>query len=128
MSSHPLGIALEKAVQQARTMDAPLRDRLQLVADRVRSLSDLFADAVERMISRQQDIGAGSSAPAPGDLMPSFLLPDDQGVLVSLEDLLRQGPVVISFAIARPRAGSALAGKGGRRRRSAFADIYRSLG
>jgi len=97
MSSHPLVIALEEAVQQARVMDAPLRDRLQLVADRVRSLSDLFADAVERMISRQQEGGAGSSAPAPGDLMPSFLLPDDQGVLVSLEGLLRQGPVVISF-------------------------------
>ena len=46
---------------------------------------------------RLQESGVGEAAPKPGDLMPLFVLPDETGKLVSLEELLRQGPVAITF-------------------------------
>jgi peroxiredoxin len=95
--ANPLVEALERAVQSAWDMDAPLRDKLKLVADEVRSLSAVFAEAVDRMVIRLQETGAGAAAPEVGDRMPSFVLPDDHGRLVSLEDLLAEGPVAISF-------------------------------
>jgi peroxiredoxin len=36
-------------------------------------------------------------APKPGDVMPTFVLPDETGRLVSLKDLLAQGPAVVTF-------------------------------
>jgi peroxiredoxin len=41
--------------------------------------------------------GAGSKAPRVGDLAPPFSLPDVRGKKVSLDALLREGPVVVSF-------------------------------
>ena len=104
--ANPLVEALERAVHSAWDMDAPLRDKLNLVADEVRSLSAVFADAVDRMVIRLQDTGAGAAAPEIGDRMPPFVLPDDQGRLVALEDLLAEGPVAISTAVTgAPVAG-----------------------
>ena len=95
--ANPLVEALERAVQSAWDMDAPLCDKLKLVADEVRSLNAHFAEAVDRMVIRLQESGAGAAAPKVGDRMPPFVLPDDQGRLVALEDLLAEGPVAISF-------------------------------
>src|SRR5690606_32891921 len=39
----------------------------------------------------------GAAAPEIGDLLPDFLLPDQQGRLVSLASLLDEGPVVVAF-------------------------------
>jgi peroxiredoxin len=89
--------ALEDAFQRARHLDASLNNRLQTIADAVRQLSPEFAEAVDRLITRLQDSGAGVAAPAPGDPMPPFLLPDDKGRLVALEDLLDLGPVAVAF-------------------------------
>src|SRR5262249_54474234 len=41
--------------------------------------------------------GAGESAPKPGEVMPSFLLPDETGRLVNSDDLLARGPLAITF-------------------------------
>ncbi len=41
--------------------------------------------------------GAGMTAPKVGEAMPPFVLPDDNGRLVSLQDLLQAGPVAIAF-------------------------------
>ena len=95
--ANPLVEALERADHSAWDMDAPLRDKLKLVADVVRSLSARFADAVDRMVIRLQETRAGAAAPEIGDRMPPFVLPDDKGRLVALEDLLALGPVAISF-------------------------------
>jgi peroxiredoxin len=97
MAVNPLVEALEAAVQQARDMDAPLNERLGLIADTVRSLSATFAETVDRLVRRLQESGAGETTPAPGEPMPPFMLPDDQGHLVNLERLLMDGPVVVSF-------------------------------
>src|SRR5262249_24354398 len=49
------------------------------------------------LVRRLRESGAGEAAPKPGDFMPPFILPNDTGQLVSLEELLRQGPVAITF-------------------------------
>jgi peroxiredoxin len=49
------------------------------------------------MIERLRASGAGEKAPAPGDPMPEFMLPDQTGRLVSLSELVERGPVVVAF-------------------------------
>lgn len=78
-------------------MDAPLEVRLRSFADVVAELSPEFTGVVERMVARLTESGAGSTAPAIGEAMPSFLLPDQNGHLVSLDRLLERGPVVIAM-------------------------------
>jgi peroxiredoxin len=97
MGDQDFGAALEQAVRQARGMDAPLNQRLDLVATRLRALHPGFADAVERMIERQKDVAAGGNAPLVGEEMPPFAMPDETGRLVTLAGLLARGPVALSF-------------------------------
>jgi peroxiredoxin len=88
---------LEEATDRSRDMDAPLGERLKAVADEVRRLSPEFADIVDRMVARLEANDVGQSAPKPGEPMPDFMLPDENGRLVRLADLLDDGPVVLSF-------------------------------
>jgi peroxiredoxin len=97
MAEKTLAENLKESELRCRTMDAPLAERLQAFADDVRSLNAEFADVVDRMIDRLKESGAGESAPAPGEAMPDFLLPDQSGRLVSLNELIRKGPVAIAF-------------------------------
>jgi peroxiredoxin len=88
---------LDAATDQSRDMEAPLRERLQAVADEVRRVSPEFADTVDRMVARLKAAHVGETAPRPGEPMPDFVLPDEGGRLVRLADLLEKGPVVLSF-------------------------------
>lgn len=88
---------LEQSTLRCRSLDAPLAERLQAFAEDVRALRPAFADVVDRMVGRLRATGAGNSAPAPGEPMPPFLLPDQEGRLVGLEDLIDRGPVVVAF-------------------------------
>ncbi len=97
MTSKALADALEEAFAHCRDMDASLNERLQALAYAVRGLSPPFAEAVERLVSRLKQSGAGSSAPHPGAPMPPFVLPDESGRLVSLEHLLIKGPAAVVF-------------------------------
>jgi peroxiredoxin len=97
MTDPSLAEILEACTQRCREMDAPLGDRLSAFADDVRRLSPDFAEIVDGMVNRLARAGAGASAPSPGETMPSFVLPDENGRLVSLGELLQKGPVVISF-------------------------------
>jgi len=92
-----LAAELDAAFERARGLDAPLGDRLQLIADKVRGLSTEFAEAVDRFVERLQSTGAGVGAPKVGDLMPNFVLPDETGRLVDLSEELAKGPHVIVF-------------------------------
>jgi peroxiredoxin len=95
--TNDLVAALDKATQRAIALEAPLRDRLRIIADEVRKLSAEFAEAVDRFVGRLQDAEAGGRAPALGDVLPDFVLPDQNGRLVGLAPLLREGPVVVAF-------------------------------
>lgn len=95
--TQPLVAAIEQAFQDVRNHEVSLGDRLGHIADKVRSLSPLYSEAVDIFVDRLQRSGAGRDAPKIGDPMPGFVLPDDQGHLVSLERLLETAPVAIAF-------------------------------
>lgn len=78
-------------------MDAPLADRLAAFAEEVSRVAPEFTVIVENMVRRLKSAGAGDSAPAVGDMMPTFVLPDEQGRLVSLAALLENATTVVAF-------------------------------
>lgn len=97
MKELTLSQILEEAFERSRDLDAPLGTRLESFAESVRMASPAFAEAVDRLVARLTRNGAGASAPAVGDPMPPFVLPDDQGRLTTLDELLVKGPVALSF-------------------------------
>jgi peroxiredoxin len=96
MSSDPL-VTLRQAFERCSTMDASLGERLQAYSNAVREFIPDYANAVDDLVTRLRERGAGDNAPQPGSPMPPFLLPDETGRLVALEDLLRLGPAAITF-------------------------------
>jgi peroxiredoxin len=97
MDASQLLAALEGSFQSVRHADAPLGDKLRFIAEEVRRLSPAFAEAVDKFVGRLEHVAAGGLAPHIGERMPPFLLPDEEGSLVSLDRLLRDAPVAIAF-------------------------------
>lgn len=89
--------AKESAFLEARAMDAPLSMRLAHVADFLREANPQSAAVVDGFVARLAAAGAGVNAPRIGDIMPDFMLPDQDGRLVSLEELREKAPVVLVF-------------------------------
>lgn len=92
-----LVVALNETAEQAKASGKPLAGRLRMIADQVRDLSPPFAEAVDQFVGRLVAAEAGSQTPPVGEAMPAFMLPDQQGRLVSLQSLLTTGPLVIVF-------------------------------
>jgi peroxiredoxin len=90
-------LRFERALRAAIDLDAPLEKRLAVITHAIRGLDTPFAEAVERLVGRLRRQGAGTTAPAPGEIMPAFLLPDENGHLVSLPALIQTGPAAIMF-------------------------------
>jgi peroxiredoxin len=88
---------LDDAFGRVRDLDASLRDQLRAFAETVRRDRPEFAAAVDRLVTRLHQYGAGESAPQIGDPMPPFVLPDETGQMVSLDELLNRGPVAVTF-------------------------------
>jgi peroxiredoxin len=88
---------LDDVLRQCRDMDASVNERLACYAAAVAKFTPPFAQAVDRLVARLTRAGAGDAAPRPGDPMPPFILPDENGRIVSLEQLLKQGPVAVTF-------------------------------
>jgi peroxiredoxin len=97
MTSPALAAALEEAFQQCRDMDCSLNEKLEALGESVRKLSPAFAETVDRLVDRLKRSDAGAAAPRVGEPMPPFILPDDQGHFVGLENLLEEGPVAVTF-------------------------------
>src|SRR3712207_6439583 len=97
MTATSLVQSIQEAFQRARDMDASLNEKLKAFADAGRAINPRFAEAWDELLSRLRKSGAGLTAPEPGEPMPPFILPDETGRLVGLEDLLSQGPVAVAF-------------------------------
>ena len=88
---------LDDAFRRVRGLDVSLSEQLRSFAENTRQERPEFAAAVDRLIDRLRQYGAGDSAPKPGEPMPGFVLPDENGDRVSLDDLLDEGAVAITF-------------------------------
>jgi peroxiredoxin len=88
---------LRQAFVQARDLDGSMGERLTVFADAVRQQQPGFARTVDEFVGRLRESGVGDNAPKPGELMPPFMLPDENGRMVRLADLLERGPTVASF-------------------------------
>ena len=88
---------LNAAFRRVHDLDASVAEQLRAFADTGRQSNPDFAAAVDRLVARLRQYGAGESAPEPGDPLPPFVLPDDSGHMVSLNELLTRGPVAVTF-------------------------------
>jgi peroxiredoxin len=88
---------LAQAFADICAMDGPLSVKLAAYSATLRELNFPFAEAYDTLVARLIDGGIGSGAPDVGERMPPFVLPARDRALVALEDLLEDGPVVISF-------------------------------
>ncbi|MGL6044735.1 MAG: peroxiredoxin-like family protein [Sandaracinobacteroides sp.] len=92
-----LRTALDRTFEDACRLEGTLGEQLRHVAEKVQALSPDYSKQVDEFIGRLEDAKAGASAPQIGERMPGFILPDDQGHLVSLDRMLEAAPVVIAF-------------------------------
>jgi peroxiredoxin len=97
MMEPKVGDWLEESFLRCRDLDVPLADRLQAFANEARRAGLHFQAAIDALVSRLAESDAGATAPKVGEPMPGFLLPDEQGRLVQLEDFLKKGPVALAF-------------------------------
>jgi peroxiredoxin len=88
---------LDDAFRRVRDLDVSLQEQLRAFAETVKRERPEFAAAVDRLIQRLRQYGVGESAPQIGQSMPPFVLPDDAGQMVSLDELLNRGPVAVTF-------------------------------
>jgi len=88
---------LEQAFLRIGAMDASLNEQLKAFSDATRRRRPEFAEAIDRLVARLRENGAGASAPQPGEPMPPFHLPEENGRIVSLDRLLAKGPVAVTF-------------------------------
>ncbi len=88
---------LVDAFEDVCKMEAPLNERLAAYNEALRELNFPFAEAYDDLVARLRAGEIGAMAPRIGELMPPFVLPAHTGRLVSLKEVLRLGPAVISF-------------------------------
>ena len=96
-ASEPLMKALREAFAHSRDLDGSLEERLASYSNAIRQLHPAYAQAVDDLVVRLSENEAGVAAPRPGEPMPPFLLPDETGRLVTLEELVTAGPVAVMF-------------------------------
>ena len=88
---------LEDAWVSIEATDAPLDVRLARFVDQARELAPWLMTAYDGFVDRLVKAGAGEGAPGVGDVLPAFVLPNQNGELVSSAELLIKGPLIISM-------------------------------
>jgi peroxiredoxin len=94
---HPAFATLDEAFRYCRDMDTFLQERLEAFSEATRDLIPGYQEAVDRMVHRFKSFDAGQTAPKPGEKMPPFAMPDEQGRVVTLGALLADGPLAMTF-------------------------------
>ena len=88
---------LRQAFERLNESNLSLSEQLDAASQSVKQRRPDFAVAIDRMVGRLKEGGAGSQAPQVGDPMPPFYLPDEHGRIVGLDELTARGPVAITF-------------------------------
>jgi len=88
---------LAEAFEAICLLEAPLNARLAAYSQKLRELNFPFAEAYDNLVARLLAGEVGQTAPDVGEIMPDFILPSKGGRLVSLDDVLQNGPAVVSF-------------------------------
>jgi len=88
---------LKLAFQRCSDMEGTLNEQLRAYAAAGREIFPAYGEAVDGLVVRLNENGGGESAPRPGEVMPPFMLPDENGRLIALPALLAQGPVAVMF-------------------------------
>lgn len=88
---------LKIAFQRCRDMEGTLNEQLQTYAAAGREIFPAYGEAVDRLVARVNENGGGENAPRPGEPLPAFVLPDENGRLVALPSLLERGPLAVMF-------------------------------
>ncbi|HXV73141.1 MAG TPA: peroxiredoxin-like family protein [Sphingomonadales bacterium] len=83
--------------EEVSCLDAALAKKLATHFERIREINPELISAYEETIARWKESGVGGGIPHKGSPFPDFVLPDHEGKLVALHDLLRRGHLVISF-------------------------------
>lgn len=88
---------VEEAYLRAIATGATMTRRLEIVAEAARTHRPQYMAMVDDFVVRLERARAGHAAPAEGEPMPRFVLPDQDGQLVRLEDMLGNVPLVVAF-------------------------------
>lgn len=88
---------IEQAYLHAIATGATMTRRLEMVAEAARIHRPEYMAMVDDFVARLESARAGGAAPEEGQPMPSFTLPDQDGKLVRLQDLLGERPLVVAF-------------------------------
>jgi AhpC/TSA family protein len=88
---------LKEAFLYCRDMDALLSERLDAFSAASQYLSPGYQEALDRLVSRLKAYDAGQAAPKPGEPMLPLVMPDEQGHLVTLDALLAERPLAMTF-------------------------------
>ncbi|MCP3471468.1 AhpC/TSA family protein [Bradyrhizobium sp. CCGUVB1N3] len=88
---------LRLAFQRCRDMEGTLNEQLRAYADAGREIFPAYGAAVDRLVVRLNENGGGENAPRSGEAMPPFMLPDENGKLITLPSLLERGPAAMMF-------------------------------
>jgi peroxiredoxin len=86
-----------EALAAAQALEAPLSERLAAFFAWTGPLRPEIQAAYLRIIERLEALRLAEIGPKIGEPMPDFILPDQRGELVTLDALLRDGPVVLCF-------------------------------
>jgi len=89
--------ALQEAFVKADRPEIPLDQRLEAYLAESRRLLPELEATYDQLVERISEHTANAPTPAVGEAMPDFLMTDTEGNLVSLPELLKKGPLVISF-------------------------------
>ncbi|MCB1539801.1 MAG: AhpC/TSA family protein [Rhodoblastus sp.] len=93
----PQYATLPEALAGILAQDMTMSEALAAFASELERLKPAIAKANVALIERLRAVQAGVGAPAIGETLPHFILPDENGSLRALDEFTSRGPVVVSI-------------------------------